>query len=149
MNREVLRAGGCLPVLPVSLQAFYKRNAQRSRQVGILPVGLLASPPARIPEDIDIRRPEGQSLIDIPVPKRAEGIVLGTPFNGDHIRNLLDQFFVKCRAKGDRLRETGRGACPGNSVQALVPPVIGGDMQPCDLRRIVSELTHLLFHSHS
>ena len=89
VHREMLGTGSCLHVFTVSLKASDKRAAKRSRQIRIFPVGLLPSSPPWIPEDIHIRRPEGQSLVDVSVSHCSIGIVFGPALRGDDIPNLL------------------------------------------------------------
>ena len=44
-------------------QTLHELDAHARREVRIFAVGLLAAAPARIAEDVDVRRPEGQALI--------------------------------------------------------------------------------------
>ena len=45
----------------ITLQTLHKRYAEARRQEGIFTVRLLATAPARIAEDVDVRRPDGQA----------------------------------------------------------------------------------------
>ena len=67
MDGKVLGAGGGFQIFAVALEAPDIGLAQLGGEVGVLAVGLMASAPAGVPEDVDIGGPEGQSLIDIPV----------------------------------------------------------------------------------
>lgn len=67
VDREVLCARGRLVVRSVALQALDKADAQARGQAGILAVGLVSPAPARVAEDVDVGRPEGESLVDVPV----------------------------------------------------------------------------------
>ena len=48
----------------------------------------------------------------------------------------------------DRLREHGRPASPTNTVQTLVPPVVGRNPQPRDRRRLMQHLRDLFTQGH-
>ena len=62
----------------VSLKSLHCSYAHNRREVRIFSIGLLSAAPSRISEDIDVRSPEGQSVILL-VQSLAYGIViLGT-----------------------------------------------------------------------
>jgi hypothetical protein len=52
------------------------------------------------------------------------------------------------RRHADRLREACRRSCPRNTVQSFIPPVVCGNSQPGNLRRIIAKLRHLLSRRH-
>ena len=56
---------------------------------------------------------------------------------------------VPHRRQADRLREHRGDAGARDAVQALVPPVVGGDAQPLDRRRLVQHLRRLLGERHA
>ena len=148
MHRKMLRACRGLKVFAISLKPPDKSDPQRSSQVGILTVGFLPSPPSGIAEDVDIRRPEGKALVDIPVAECTVSIVFRASLCRDHITDLPQQLFIKGCPHSHRLGKAGCRTCPGNAVQTLVPPVIGRDSQTCDLRRIIPELAHFFSNRH-
>ena len=65
MNSKMLGAGLGLeiPVRTVSLESPDDGHSQLSCQVGVLAVCLHSASPARIPEYVDVRGPEGKSGI--------------------------------------------------------------------------------------
>lgn len=63
----VLRARRDLQIFPVTLQALDVRHAELRREVRVFAVRLLPSAPARVAEQVDIRRPEREALINIAV----------------------------------------------------------------------------------
>ena len=68
MHREMLRAGCNFQViLIVSLKSLYITYTQSARQVWIFPERFMPPAPSRIPENIDIWRPERKPLVDIHV----------------------------------------------------------------------------------
>ena len=71
MNSEMLAAGGSLQVFSVSLQAFNISDSEPAGQIRIFTVGFMSAAPSGIPENIDIRAPYGQPLINIPVAETA------------------------------------------------------------------------------
>src|SRR6202008_554097 len=64
VNPEVLHRGDGLEVLRVvPLQALDEGNGDASRQERIFPVRFLSAPPTGTTEEVDVRRPDGESLI--------------------------------------------------------------------------------------
>ena len=59
------RGNGAIVARIVALQARHEGDAHAAGQEGIFAVGLLAAAPARIAEDVDVRRPEVEALEDI------------------------------------------------------------------------------------
>src|SRR5690349_18271888 len=71
------------------LQALDERGRKRAGEIRILAVCFLPSPPARIAKDIDIGRPDGQSLISAMVFVDADGVVFGARLGGNNVTDLL------------------------------------------------------------
>ena len=115
-----------------SLQAAHHGHAEAAGQEGILPVGLHAASPAGIAENVDVRRPEGQALIDLDVVGRLE--VFDARLVAGSVEDFLHQRLVEARRHADRLREHGRAAVAGDAVQRLAPPVVLLDAQARDGR---------------
>ena len=82
-------------------------------------------------------------------PRRTAFVVLGTRLVGDGGGDLAHQRLVEGGGHADRLREDRRRAGSRDTVEALVPPVVGGDAEPLDGRGGVHELRDLLLHRHS
>ena len=57
-------------------------------------------------------------------------------------------FHLVFRRHADRLRKAGCRPCPRNAVQCFIPPVVCGNSQPGNLRRIIAKLRHLLSRRH-
>ena len=149
VGREMLGAGGRLQGLALALQAPYEGAPQPGRQRRVLPVGLLTTAPAGIAEDVHVGGPQGQAVIDISVPLPGKGVVLGSGLIGDHGSDPLHERFVEHSGHADGLGEAGGGAAPGEAVQSLVPPVVRGDPQPLDGRRVEAELSGLFLSGHA
>ena len=148
MHGKVLGAGGSLHGVPVALQAPDVGLAQLRSEEGILAVGLVAAAPAGIAEDVDVGRPEGQALVDVPVAVAGGGVVLGAALGGGHVAQLLHQRGVEGGSHADGLGPHGSGARPGHPVERLVPPVVRGHAQPVNGRRVVAQLAGSLLHRH-
>ncbi len=84
MHGVVLCGGDEFQVLGIiPLQPFYELSTHASREVGILSVGLLPPAPARIPKDIDVRRPKRQALVTLVVIVTQRFLVLGARLVAD------------------------------------------------------------------
>ena len=150
VHGKVLGAGRRLEVLfVVALQALDKAHAQARGEIGVLAVGLVAAAPARVAEDVDVRRPEGQPLVDVAVALAHALVVLGAALGGDDGADLLHKVCVEHGGHGDGLREHGGRARARHAVQRLVPPVIGGYAQPLDGRGCVDHLAGLFLQRHA
>ena len=149
VDREVLGGGDDLEVpRVVSLQALHEGDTQPAREIRVLPVRLLPPPPARVAEDVDVGRPEGEALVAAALPLAHELVVLGPGLVRDDAGHLVHERLVEGGGEADRLREDGGDAGPGHPVEALVPPLVGGHAQARDRRRLVRELGDLLLDAH-
>ena len=148
VDGEVFGAGGGFHGLAVSLEAPDVGFAKPGRETGVLAVGLVPPAPAGVPEDVDVGGPEGQALVDVPVVLGGEGVVLGPALGGGHISQLFQQLLVEHSRQADGLGEAGGGARPGHAVKGLIPPVVGGDPQAGNGRRVVAQLAGLFLQAH-
>src|ERR1017187_1111120 len=141
---EVLR----LNLLDVELRYAHASNKCHAHPAGeerIFSVGLLAAPPARIAKNVDVGRPKGKTeehfMLVIP-----DGlVVLGTCLGGDCRAHGVNKVGVPSGGHSDHLRKICRVASKCNAVQTFVPPVVLGNTQPRDRRRMVAHLRNLLF----
>ena len=67
-------------------------------------------------------------------------VVLGAGFDGDDFADLAEKGTVEGSGVADGLREERRVAGAGDAVEALVPPVVGGDVEAGDAGGGVDEL---------
>src|SRR6185437_8836296 len=112
-------------------------------------IGLLPATPARVAENVDVRGPDRETL----VPVRAAvgmygGGILRAKLGTDDACSLVHERCVPRRRHADCLREHSRDSGAGDSVQALVPPVVLGHTQTRDRGRGIAELARLLLQSH-
>ena len=147
--REMLGAGRCAQGFAVPLQAADKGFAEPRGQIGVLAVGLMPAPPAGITENVDIRGPHGEPVIDIPVAFGGVRVVFRTGLGGDGRGDFFQQLIVEHGRKPDGLGKARGGAAAGQAVQRLVPPVIGGDAQPLDRGRVKTQLRCALLNCHA
>ena len=154
---EVLGAGeelavGCtqrLAIIGVALQAANDGQAHLRRQVGVFAVGLLTAPPAGITEDVDVRRPEGKTLIALDVARAFRLLGLDAGLVADGRKHPVEQGIVPRGGHRHRDGEDGRVAVAPDTVQGLAPPVEYGYAQSRDGRRRVHHQAHLLFERQS
>ncbi len=132
----------------VPLEPFDKGHPHAGGQIGVLAVSLLATPPAGIAEDVDIRRPEGEAGINLPDALPHRFVVFGPGFVGNSHGDLAHQVRIPGRRQADGLGEDGGQAGPADAMQTFVPPIVLGDPQALDGRRVVHHLGYLLFQGH-
>ena len=148
MNSKMFAAGGCFEVLAVALEPPDEPDAKSGRQVRILAVCFMAAAPTRVSENVDIRAPYGQPLIDIPVTVAALAVVFCSRFFSDRTGDLFLHIFIKHGREADRLRKHGRGTCTGHAVKHFIPPVVSRDSEPGNGRRVISELGSFFLKRH-
>ena len=148
VNRKMLCACRRLQVFSVALNAPDKTHAKTPGQIRIFPIGFLSTTPATITENIDIRRPQCEALINIIVAFSPAGIELCACFGGDDISDLLHLISVKHCRHCDCLWKHRRRSCTRDAVESLIPPVIGRDPQPLHGWRIKAKHQRTLFQRH-
>ncbi len=150
MHREVLRRRVHLAVLRiVALQTAHERDAHACGQPGIFAIRFLTAPPARVAKDVDVRRPERESLISPTQSTSRELMMLRACLIADRDRHLLHQISIERCGQPDGLRKHCRSTRAGHAVQRFVPPFVLRYSEPCDRRRVVAELRDLLVERHA
>ena len=137
MYCKMFGTGCCLHCIPISLKCFYKGNSQFFCKIRIFPISFMASTPSWITENIDIRRPERQSLINISVTVYGICIILCSALYCHDTGHLCHAFPVKSCRHSDRLWKNRCLPCSGNTVKSLIPPVIRRNSQSFYCRCIV------------
>ncbi len=129
VDRVVLGGGGRVQVLAVArLQPADEGDTELAGEERILAVGLLAAAPARIAEDVDVRREEGQAQEQPTALAGLHGLVVLDPrLAADRLGHLVDGGRVEGRAQADRLRKDRRDPVVRDPVQRLRPQVVLGD----------------------
>ena len=133
----VLRTGVQLEIFAVvALHALHGLDAHHGVQVRVLARRLLAAAPAGIAEDVDIRTPERQAVVpDVAVRLGHAQLVVvggvpdGAGLIGDGRVDLQLLGRVEGGAQRDHLREHGHVVI-ADAVAGLIPPVVGGNVQP-------------------
>jgi len=146
VNGIVFRSGNGLEVMRVlALKSGDKSDAESSGEEGIFAVGFLAASPARITKDVDVRGPEGETVVAASVVVENGVVIFGTGFGGDDVGNAVDEVAVPGSGETDGLGKDGGDAGAGDAVEALVPPVVGGDVEARDGGGHVLHLGDLFF----
>src|ERR1035437_4499047 len=133
MHRVVLGSGDHLQIMwIIPLQSSNERDPHSTGEVGIFAIRLLAASPARIPEDVEVRRQVSQSgdttgrvsgrrLRDRVVAQSF--MIFGASFRRNRARDTVNETCIPGCAEPDRFwKDRGPAAC--HAVQRLVPPVI-------------------------
>lgn len=134
-------------VLPLEGSDVSHRVSRRHHR--ILPGSLGASPPSRIPENVDVRRPEREPRLPLVVhclrlhrdcggDRRPQGAVEGGRGEDD---------LGEAGGGLDRAVEGDAGAIGGDAVEGLRPPLVVRDAESGDGGGVVGELLDLLRES--
>jgi hypothetical protein len=124
----------------IALNAADKTHGELTSQVGIFAVSLLSPSPAWIAKNIDVRRPDGQALIANVIVTRTYRIEFGSSLDRNRGADLTQQVWVPTCRQTNRLRKYGGIAITSDAMQALAPPIVGGDTKPRYGRRITLRL---------
>src|SRR5690606_34256520 len=106
MNRVVLRGRIDFAILRiVALQTLDEFDAHQRGEKRILAVRLLTAAPARIAENVDVRRPERESLIAVALFAACELMMLRAALVADRGRHFAHEVRIERGCEADRLRE--------------------------------------------
>src|SRR6266702_3769673 len=141
MYSEVLRGCDDLQVAAVrSLQASNKGGTELTGQKWVLAIRLLPASPPGITVDVDIWRPEGEAIVDGAIFLALCLVVFSASLGRNGVCHSMDQVGVPGSSETDRLRECCCISRSGDSMQSFVPPVVCGDVQARNGRRIILHL---------
>ena len=144
----MLGARGDLQVLAIALQSLDEPYAQPAGKIRIFAIGFMPSAPAGITENVDVRAPHGQTLVNVAVAMRRLPVVLCARFGADDACHHFVEVLVENCRQTNRLREHRRRARTRHAVQGFIPPVIRRNAQPRNGRRVKTELGGLLLQRH-
>ena len=135
----------------VTLNAFDEFDANLAREKGVFTVSLLAASPARIAEDVDVRRPESQAGPPFGIAVMRAGIIvmLRAAFDANDGSFLVNQLRIPGGGHADRLWKYSGDAVVRDAVQRLVPIVVGRQTEPRDGRRGVLQLRDFFGQRHA
>ena len=126
----------------VALHSFDELHGDGARQERVFPVGFLAAAPARVAENVDVRRPERQAAppFGVAVVPGSVIVELRAAFNADDVPFLMKQFWIPRGGHADRLRKNSGDAVVGDAVQRFVPIIIGRQARAaeCEARRFAT-----------
>ncbi len=131
-----------------ALDSLDEPRRQRAGEIGILAQRLLPAAPARIAEDVDVGRPEGEAEVAVEIMLALRLIVTRAALHRDRAALGEEQVAVPARGHRDRLGEDGRLARARDAVERLVPIVVGRDAEPRDRRRDILHLRGLFLKRH-
>ena len=132
----------------VALHARDIRYAHAAGEEGIFAVGFLSTAPARVTEDVQVRRPEIQASADPYVSGFRVLHILDAPLNANLGRHGVNSRRVEGRSQTDGLWIL-RYTLVDHAVQRLAPPLVGGNIEPRNCCRIVIHLRGLLGQGHA
>src|SRR6185369_18044517 len=116
------------PIVP--LQPGDKSHPHARGEIRILTIGLLAAAPAWIAKNVDVGRPEIQTLVAAVLAAALGFTVLGTSLVADGSSSLVHQPRIERRCKTDGLRKDRGRSRAGDTVKGFVPPLVGGNIEP-------------------
>ena len=143
------RADGFQIVWVVALQAGNESKGKMAGEERVFAVGFLPTAPARIAEDVDVGRPEGETVIAAGVVVGDGVVVFGARFGGNDVGDGVDEIGVPGGAEADGLRKDSGVTGAGDTVESFVPPVVRGDLQTRDGGSDVLHLGDFLLEGHA
>ena len=151
VDGEMLRGGDHQrPVGVGALHAGDEGDTHACGEERVLAIGFLATPPARVAEDVDVGRPgvePGTDMADASglAGERVEAAYLGADRPGD----VMHHRGVEAGGEPDGFGEVGGGERAERAVERFGPPIVGGDAEPWDRRCDVEQLGQLFLQRHS
>src|SRR5690606_554614 len=124
----------------IPLQAFYKLNPHNTCQKWIFTVSFLSTSPARIAENIHVRRPKSQALITATLISADKFVVLRSTLITNSGSNVKHQCGVKSSGKAYRLREYCGAPRTSYAMERLIPPLVLRHINMGDLSRSIHHL---------
>ena len=114
----------------------------------IFAVGFLAAAPAGIAKDVDVRRPEGESVKDAVVAFALGLVVFGTGLGGDDVAHGVDDGGIPCSGHANGLGENGCVSGASHTVKRFVPGLIVGNAEARDGSGPVFKLRSFFVERH-
>src|SRR5207249_7964439 len=132
-----------------ALEPADERHGQPPGEVGVFAVGLLAASPARVAEQVDVGRPDGEALIALVLAPAHVVLMFRTKLVGDDGGHAEYEARVPRRGEADGLRKHGGEPRARDAVEPLVPHVVLGDPQTLVRRRAVHHLGDFLLEGYA
>jgi hypothetical protein len=104
-------------------------DTETAGEEGVLAIGFLTTSPAGITKDVDVGGPEGEAVKPAGVAVELRVVIFAASFGGDDVSNAMQEVGVPSGGQADSLRENGGDAGIGDAVEALIPPVVGGNVE--------------------
>src|SRR6185503_3230746 len=99
MDSVVLRSCYHFQILRiVTLQSFNECHTESTCQIRVFAISLLSSSPARVTKNIDVWRPERETVKTVVVTASLSLVVLGPSFVRDHIGDAIHELRIECRS---------------------------------------------------
>src|ERR1039458_5303017 len=150
VHGKVFAGGHCAEMIKIAaLNTGDKGYAELAGKEGIFAVGLLAAAPARIAKDVDVGRPEGESVEDAVIALALSFVVLASGLGGDDVSHGVDDRWVPGGGHADGLRKDRGVAGAGNAVEGFVPGLIVGNAKTWDGGGPVFKLVGFFFEGHA
>ena len=133
-----------------TLQTTNHRTAHHTGQIGVLAVGLLASAPTRVAEDVHIGRPYRQTVEFLILTAIEHAVVvLGAELCARGIENAVEQVGVERRGHAHWFGKHRHVAHVGSAMERLAPPEELADAQTGDCRTLVEHQLCFLLDGES
>src|ERR1039457_4498031 len=110
----------------IALNPLDKLNANLAREKRIFTVGLLAPAPARVAENVDVRRPKRHAIPPFGIAVVRVGVIVEfrAAFDADDRAFLMKQLRIPRSSSANRLGTNRRNAVVGDAVQRFVPIIV-------------------------
>jgi hypothetical protein len=151
MDREMLQTCMELVILLVriALEAVNNGTAHHCGQIWIFSVCLLAASPTWVTEDVDVRSPDGKTMITAHAFFITSDAELDSLLGRSDVEHLFEKFIIPASRHSDSLRKHSRETVTCRTMKSFVPPIVLADAELRDLRRIIVHEHDLLLYGKS
>ena len=128
-----------------TLKSVHHGTAHDSGQIWIFSICLLAASPSRVSEYIDIRCPDGQTVVSCYSVTGTGDVILDALLCGSHVEHFLEKGIVPAGCHAYGLRKYRSKSIAGRAMKGFIPPVVLFYSQFRDCRTFVVDQRNFLF----
>ena len=108
----------------------------------------MTTTPTWVTENVHVRRPERQSLVDVTILMLSKFVILCTSFCSNDIGNFINQVIIKRCCKSNCLWENRRHTSTRYTVQRFIPVVVFRNIQTVNGWCFILNLANIFIDRH-